>query len=329
MEIDQSVYDESQQHLRDLESEIKRLEKELQKTREKAINSEKIKSTFLTNMSHSVRTPMNAIIGFSELIGMEGVSPSKKQEFTKIINEKGHQLLSLIDDIIEISKIESGKIELNYTQVNIDEFLNEIFSTTLQKKLKAGKEQVELILEKNSQEEFGMIQTDPGRLQQIINNIISFSISNTSKGFIRFGYNIKDAKTIEFFVEDTGIGLNKEDQKLIFDYFWEFEDITHQQIASSGPGLTVSKNLLEMLGGKITVNSLLDNGNHFIFTLPIEKPGRANRSASIIANAKVSELDKLDLIWKDKVILIVEDDLVNYQFVEALLEKTQVQLLHQ
>lgn len=328
METSQQVNEDNPGQIRYLESEVKRLEKELQKTREKAQNSEKLKSTFLANMSHAVRTPMNAIIGFSELIGMEGVSPSKKHEFIRIVNEKGHQLLSLIDDIIEISKIESGKLALSYTQVNIDEFLNEIFSTTLQKKIKAGKEQVDIILEKNSQEEFGVIQTDPGRLQQIINNILAFSLSNTSKGYIKFGYSIKDAKTIEFFITDTGIGLNKDDQKLLFDYFWEFEDVTHQRIAENGLGLTIAKYLLEMLGGKITLASELNKGNSFIFTLPVEKPGRVNKSNLISAGKNVSTLEKLEPIWKDKVILIVEDDIVNYQFVEALLEKTQVQLLH-
>ena len=328
MGIDQQINDENQEQARYFESEVKRLEKELQKAREKAQSTEKLKSTFLANMSHAVRTPMNAIIGFSELIGMEGVSTAKKQEFIKIVNEKGHQLLSLIDDIIEISKIETGKFELSYTQVNIDEFLNEIFSTILQKKIKAGKDQVELILEKNSQEEFGMIQTDPGRLQQIINNILAFSISNTSKGHIRFGYSIKDAKTIEFFIADTGIGLNKEDQKLMFDYFWEFEDITHQRIAENGLGLTIAKSLLDILGGKISLKSELNTGNEFVFTLPIEKPGKVNKSNLLSAGRKTSELEKLEPIWKDKVILVVEDDLVNYQFIEALLEKTQVQLLH-
>jgi CheY-like chemotaxis protein len=328
MSIDQLNKDDNQQQLRNLESEIKRLEKELLKTREKANNSEKIKSVFLTNMSHAVRTPMNAIIGFSELIGMEGISPKKKQEFTKIINEKGHQLLSLIDDIIEISKIEAGKIELNYTQIDIDEFFNEIFSTSLLKKIKAGKELLELVLEKNSQDEFGSIQTDPGRLQQIINNILTFCINNTSKGVIRFGYNIKDSKTIEFFVQDSGPGLSKEDQKLIFDYYLELEDITNQRIAGNGLGLTIAKNLLEILGGKITVNADLTKGNEFIFTLPIEKPGRTGRSNSSSANEKASALEKLEPVWKDKVILVVEDDSVNFQFIEALLEKTQVQLLH-
>jgi signal transduction histidine kinase len=123
-----------QQRIRDLESEIKRLERELHKTHEISEQSDKLKSAFLANMSHAIRTPMNAIIGFSELIGIEGVSSTKKQEFISIINEKGHQLLSLIDDLIEISKIESGKLELSSTQINIDEFMNEIYSSTFLKK---------------------------------------------------------------------------------------------------------------------------------------------------------------------------------------------------
>jgi Signal transduction histidine kinase len=328
MGIDQTINEENPGQGRNWEAEIKRLEKELQKAKEKALSSERLKSAFLANMSHAVRTPMNAIIGFSELVGIEGVSSAKKSEYVKIINEKGHQLLTLIDDIIEISKIESGKLDLNYTQVNIDEFLNEIFSIFLQRKIKVGKELVEIILEKNSLEEFGMIQTDSGRLQQIINNILSFSLSNTSKGYIKFGYNIKDAKIIEFFITDTGIGLNKDDQKLLFDYFWEFEDITHQRISENGLGLTIAKNLLEMLGGKITFTSELNKGNEFVFTLPIEKPGKVSKTSLLKEIKSTSRLEKLEPIWKDKVILVVEDDEVNYQFIEALLEKTQVQLLH-
>lgn len=328
MGIDQTFNEENSGQGRNWEAEIKRLEKELQKAKEKAQSSERLKSAFLANMSHAVRTPMNAIIGFSELIGIESISPTKKNEYVKIINEKGHQLLTLIDDIIEISKIESGRLDLNYTQVNIDEFLNEIFSTILLRKIKLGKEQVEIILEKNSQEDFGMVQTDPGRLQQIINNILAFSLLNTSKGLIKFGYNIKDSKIIEFFISDTGIGLNKEDQKLLFDYFWEFEDITHQRIAENGLGLTIAKNLVEMLGGKISLTSELNKGNEFVFTIPLEKPGKVSKTSLLKEIKSTSKLEKLEPIWKDKVILVVEDDDVNYQFIEALLEKTQVQLLH-
>lgn len=320
--------DEFQQRIRDLEIENKRLEKELQKTKEKAINSDKFKSAFLANMSHAVRTPMNAIIGFSELIGMEGIAPSKKIEYTRIINEKGHQLLSLIDDIIEISKVESGRLELSFKQVDIDEFLNEIFSATLQKKISAGKDLVELILEKRAQEGVGIVLTDPGRLQQIFNNILEFSLRNTSKGTIRYGYALKDLKTIEFYVQDSGIGLYKDDLKIIFDYFWQFEDITHQRLAGIGLGLTISKSLIELLGGKVYITSEVNKGTAFYFTIPLERGTKASKSVSHVNTQYIAETIKLEPNWKDKVILVVEDDPVNYQFIEALLEKSQIQILH-
>ncbi len=295
------------------DTEIKRLEKELQKTKERAQSSDRLKSAFLANMSHSVRTPMNAIIGFSELIAMETISPKRKQEYIKIINEKGHQLLSFIDDIIEISKIESGKLTINYSDINLDEFLNDIYSQTLQKKIKAGKDQVDLVLRKSPQELLGTVQTDPGRLQEVFNNLLSFAFQNTQKGLVEFGYNQIDPKTLEFFIKDTSIGLNKEDQKLIFDYFWQSEDVTHQRLSG-----------VELLNGKITLTSELNEGTQFTFTLPIEKPGKAKDHAK--QQAQQAPLIA-EPVWKDKVLLIVEDDEVNYQFIEALLEKTQVQII--
>jgi CheY-like chemotaxis protein/nitrogen-specific signal transduction histidine kinase len=319
--------DDPKQVIQELELEIKRLEKDLNKTREIASRSDKLKSAFLANMSHAIRTPMNAIIGFSELIGIESIKPDTKQSYIRIINEKGHQLLSLIDDLIEISKIESDELELNYTQINLDEFMNEVYSSIFRKKQKDGKDQVELIVEKHTQEEFGQIQSDPGRIQQILNNLLAFSIRNTNKGTIKFGYTIKDPKTIEFYVIDTGLGLNKEDQKIAFDYFWQFEDITHQHLADNGLALTIAKNLVELLGGKIWLNSELNQGNEFYFTLPIEKPGKASE-IKLPEVIPAGEISKLEPNWKDKVILTVEDDAINYQFIEALLEKSQVQLLH-
>jgi signal transduction histidine kinase len=310
------------------ELDVKKLEKELQKSKEKIQSSEKLKSAFLANMSHAVRTPMNAIIGFSELIAMENISPKRKDEYTKIINEKGHQLLTLIDDIIEISKIEAGRLEINYSPVDLDEFLNEIFSITFQKKIKAGRDQVELILQKNPTTEPIYIQTDSGRLQQIFNNILGFCMQNTLKGSIEFGYYLKDAKSLEFYIKDTGQGLNKEDQKLIFDYFWQFEDISHQRLSGIGLGITIAKKILELLGGKISLTSEINSGTTFNFTLPIEIPNKLKSEYRISSNDSLTGEENTDVIWKDKVILVVEDDDVNYQFIEALLEKTQAQLIH-
>jgi signal transduction histidine kinase/CheY-like chemotaxis protein len=305
------------------DTDIKKLEKELQKTKEKAQSSDRLKSAFLANMSHSVRTPMNAIIGFSELIAMETISPKRKEEYVKIINEKGHQLLAFIDDIIEISKIESGKLNINYSDINLDEFLNEIYSLTLQKKIKSGKDQVDLILRKNPEELAGTIQTDPGRLQEVFNNLLAFALQNTQKGYIEFGYSQLDPKTIEFFIQDTGIGLNKEDQKIIFDYFWQSEDVTHQRLSGIGLSITITKKIIELLNGKISLTSELNEGTAFTFTIPIEKPGKAKDHKQ---NAQQTALTT-EPVWKDKVLLIVEDDDINYQFIDALLEKTQVQII--
>jgi signal transduction histidine kinase/CheY-like chemotaxis protein len=344
---DQFSYEELSKKIKELESEIsqkdeiineiksrseeldfKRLEKELQKTKEKALSSEKFKSAFLANMSHAVRTPMNAIIGFSELIAMESISPKRKEEYIRIINEKGHQLLTLIDDIIEISKIEAGRFEINYTPVNLDEFLNEIFSITFQRKIKAGKDAVDLILQKNPTGEPLLIQTDPGRLQQIFYNILGFNIYNTLKGEIEFGYTLKDTRTIEFYIKDTGMGLNKDDQKLIFNYFWQFEDISHQRLSGIGLGLTIAKKIIELLGGKVSLISELNKGTYFSFTLPIEKPSKLKVEEKHNSNKITLDDTNMEPNWKDKVILVVEDDEINYQFIEALVEKTQAQLLH-
>ncbi|NJK97732.1 MAG: PAS domain S-box protein, partial [Bacteroidales bacterium] len=185
--------DEALVFLRDL-SVIKKLEKELTKSRVKLQKSEQFKSVFLANMSHEIRTPMNAIIGFSELINMEGISADKRKDYSKIINQRGQQLLTLIDDIIETTKIESGRITLDYTWIELDEFMNDLFSMVLQKKIKEGKDSIELILEKQEAQNSNQIYTDPGRLHQIFTNLLFYVLKNTSKGNVVFGYSKPDDK---------------------------------------------------------------------------------------------------------------------------------------
>lgn len=146
--------------LRDL-GIVKKLEKELTKSRVKLQKSEQFKSIFLANMSHEIRTPMNAIIGFSELINIEGISPEKRKDYSRIINQKGQQLLTLIDDIIETTKIEAGRVTLDYNWIELDEFMNDIFSTVLQKKIKEGRDNIELILQKQENDDHLQFYTDP------------------------------------------------------------------------------------------------------------------------------------------------------------------------
>lgn len=313
--------------LRDL-SVIKKLEKELTKSRVKLQKSEQFKSVFLANMSHEIRTPMNAIIGFSELINMEGISIEKRKDYSKIINQRGQQLLTLIDDIIETTKIESGRISLDYTWIDLDEFMNDLFSMVLQKKIKEGKDSIELILEKQESGANYQIYTDTGRLHQIFTNLLFYVLKNTSKGNVVFGYNRIDNKEIEFYIQNSGTFLNPEEQKLLFEHFWKIEDTTHLKIKGAGLTLTISKSLIELFGGKINVQSDSQTGTSFFFRLPIVIPNEQKNEITENHFPEEQLINNLDPNWKSKVILVVEDDLINYQFIEALLEKTQAQLLH-
>jgi PAS domain S-box-containing protein len=313
--------------LRDL-SIMKKLEKELTKSRVKLQKSEQFKSVFLANMSHEIRTPMNAIIGFSELINMEGISAEKRKDYSKIINQRGQQLLTLIDDIIETTKIEAGRITLDYSWIELDEFLNDLYSTLFQQKIKEGKDSLEIILRKQENSNGFQMYTDSGRLHQIFLNLLQYIIKNTTKGYISFGYNKIDDKEIEFYIQNSSTFYNIEEQKLLFEHFWKIEDTTHLKIKGAGLGLTIAKSLVELFGGKINVQSDSQKGTSFNFRLPLLTPN--DHKNRIIDNSYHEEQQTsiLDPNWKNKVVLVVEDDLVNYQFIEALLEKTQVQLLH-
>jgi PAS domain S-box-containing protein len=307
-------------------SDQKKTERELIKAKEKAEDSDRLKSAFLANMSHEIRTPMNAIIGFSELLNMEHITEEKKREYRIIINKKGNLLLTLIDDIIEISKFEAGQLNISKKLIDLDEIMNELYSSYLTKKLKEQRDNVELVLRRPGDDEAHMVVTDSGRLQQVVSNLLNNAFQYTMKGKIEFGYAVKDNKTIEFFVHDTGIGLTKDDQKLIFDRFWQVEETTIPKGRGYGLGLTISKSIVDLLGGKIWVESELEKGSSFYFTIPFEKDNRQARELSI---NPVESKDKisLDPNWKDKVVLVVEDDEINFSFIEAVLEKSQIQVL--
>ena len=313
--------------LRDLSIQ-KKLEKELTKSRVKLQKSEQFKSVFLANMSHEIRTPMNAIIGFSELINIEGISADKRKDYSRIINQRGQQLLTLIDDIIETTKIESGRVTLNYTWIELDEFMNDLYSMIFQQKIKEGKDNIEVILQKQESASGFRMFTDPGRLHQVFSNLLLYFLKNINKGNIAFGYNVQDNKELEFYIHNSSSFFNAEEQKLLFEHFWQIEETTHLKIKGAGLGLTIAKSLVEILGGKINVLSDSLQGTTFVFRLPIIIPDEEEINIVESIFHEEQQIGNLEPNWKNNVILIVEDDLINFQFIEALLEKTQVQLLH-
>jgi signal transduction histidine kinase len=297
----------------------RKFQEDLAKAKDKAEESDLLKTMFLSNLSHEFRNPMNAIIGFSEMINSGNIDTEKRKEYARIITRKGNYILSLIDDIAELAKFETGAVSVNRKNCDINRVAGELFLEFKEIKKEIEKDQIELRLNVPTPltEE---IYTDPGRLQQVLSNLLRNAFQFTEKGTVEFGYELKDAKTIQFYVKDTGIGVRKEDQKLVFNRFRQVEETSLRRIGRSGLGLTLSRHIINLMGGKIWFESVPSEGSTFYFTLPITTQPEEQPEQSVE--------HKISYNWKDKVILIVEDDEVNAQFLEAVLDQTQVQTLY-
>jgi PAS domain S-box-containing protein len=232
--------------------------------KDKAEESDKLKSAFLANMSHEIRTPMNAIMGFSEFLLEPGISQKNTDRYVQIIKASSQQLLTIISDIMDISKIEAGQFSVNIELVNIDQLMSELFVTY--KKLVDFKN-IHLIYSSDNSNEPIQVNTDGGRIRQIICNLLNNAIKFTKEGEIQFGYRLLE-NFLEFYVTDSGIGIAPENMALIFTRFRQVEASNEQLNEGNGLGLTISKALVEKLGGSISVTSEPGAGSNFTFTIP-------------------------------------------------------------
>lgn len=247
-------------------SKLKESEFELIKAKERAEESDRLKSSFLANMSHEIRTPLNSIIGFSELLGDSEFTQDQKDGFILHIISSGNNLLHIISDILDISKMESGEISIRKSKINVKDFLDEIRSLHIFNVEKKGiLMEIESNCLKINPDVF--VFADKERLKQICNNLISNAIKFTSEGYIQIGYRLID-NMIEFQVKDTGIGISPEYHDKIFDRFRQVEASTTRKFGGNGLGLAISKNLVELMGGKIWVDSEQGKGSTFYFTIP-------------------------------------------------------------
>ncbi|HET6558989.1 MAG TPA: PAS domain S-box protein, partial [Prolixibacteraceae bacterium] len=247
-------------------TERKMAEKELIMSKEKAEESDRLKSAFLANMSHEVRTPLNSIIGFSQLLSDPFFEEEQKIEFIHHIVLNGNNLLTIISDIMDISKIESGQIPIRINKIHCHEFITQIKDQYL---MQARDKNLELCLTPTEIQEEAVVLADSDRLMQVFNNLIGNALKFTPKGRIEIGYQPYGSIT-EFYVKDTGIGIAEEFQVKIFDSFRQVEDANTRTYGGNGLGLTISKKLVELMGGKIWVESELGKGSTFYFTLPGE-----------------------------------------------------------
>jgi signal transduction histidine kinase/CheY-like chemotaxis protein len=286
----------------------------------KAQTSDQLKSSFLANMSHEIRTPMNSIIGFSNLLASEEVPEDQKKEFVHYIQTSGEILLNLVDDIIDIAKIEAGELKITKKECNLTALLLELHQTFNEIKIRLNKPSLKLIVSPEKENENLIFKTDPFRLRQILSNLIGNAIKFTDEGCVEFGYKVASQKKIEFYVKDTGIGLTREEMDMIFERFKRSHHSEERNIKGTGLGLTIAKNLVELLGGELWVESSPGNGTTFYFTIPYLKITKS-------IPPEVKELSDSDYNWEGKTILIVEDDLHGMSYLVELLKKTRVSIL--
>lgn len=243
----------------------KTIEKELLKAKEKAEESDQLKSSFLANMSHEIRTPLNGIMGFAELLQNEDNLPENRNFYLDLILKSGQQLLGVINDVLEISKIETGQLTLYQTEVNLKELLKSLLTIF---EIRAKEKNIHLKTSTPLNYKPFILKTDLQKLTQVFYNLLGNAVKFTRvNGSIRFGFK-EENKTFCFFVQDTGIGIDAKDHHLIFDRFRQADSDQRADKSGSGLGLSISKSLVELMGGRIWVESEPEKGSTFFFTHP-------------------------------------------------------------
>ncbi|MCU4176049.1 two-component regulator propeller domain-containing protein [Carboxylicivirga sp. N1Y90] len=261
-------YEALEQHRTNLEGIVSIRTQELEIAKNKAEESDRLKSAFLANMSHEIRTPMNAIIGFSTLLKQSELSDDEKDNFIDQIQTNGDSLLHLIDDIIDIAKIEAGQLQLIPKAIELHSLLNELESNFNQETVRLNKANLKLLLSLPQQEPKHFV-SDPYRIKQVLSNLLSNAIKYTNEGSIEFGYTYESNSMLLFYVKDTGIGIASNYLQTIFDRFNKAANPEDRLYSGTGLGLSISKQIVTNLGGEMKVESKLEKGSRFSFTLPL------------------------------------------------------------
>jgi len=301
-------------------TELKKTELELLKAKEKAERSDKLKSAFLANMSHEARTPLNSILGFADLLCENDTDWNDKKFYAKIIRESSKQLVRLISDIIDISKIDANIMVINKKPVHINYIMEHVFEIF---RKQTENKSIDLRMELGLKSPADYIVTDEIRVRQILINLVGNAVKFTDEGYIYFGYSLsQDKKFLEFYVEDTGPGIAKNKQKIIFGRFRQADSSISKRYGGTGLGLSISKELCRLLGGKIWLRSTPGHGSTFYFKIPYELSDAQVEDNEVSYNIKTS-IDKI----AGKKILVIDDSSSVHILIEGLLKKEDVKIL--
>jgi PAS domain S-box-containing protein len=304
-------------------TERKRIQTELIKAKDKAEESDKLKSAFLANMSHELRTPLNAIIGFSGLINEWGPGDNTIP-YSQIIMKSGQHLLTLVEDIFDITMIESGQTKIKYEKTEIISLLQEVRDIISGERITEEKTSVKLNLKPDLTRNQKYLVTDPVKLKQVLMNLLRNALKFTEQGFIEFGFDEiteNDIRSLRFYVKDTGIGIDKTYHEVIFNIFRQIDDTNTRKVGGMGIGLSIAKKTVEMLGGRIWVESEPEKGSTFYFTIP-ETDNRNDKTKISEKNAPIMEKK-----YNGKTILIAEDEQSNFDFLKILFNRMDIRVL--
>ena len=307
----------------DISKRVK-VEKELITAKEKAEESDRLKSAFLSNMSHEIRTPMNAILGFSNLLRKKDLSDMAKEEYLTIIDEKGKQLLSIINDIIDFSKAEAGEVKIKEMVVSLDKIMQELYYTFSSVKRKRNKENVELRYKFEIGTKDVFVKTDPVRFKQILTNLLDNALKFTDKGFVEFGFRVlkKDSKVIaECFVNDSGIGISEKNLEVIFTRFRKIEDINNKFYDGTGLGLAISQKLANLMNTEIQLKSKKGSGSRFFFEVPVAESNTFN------AEGGKKIVAEFNPDWNKKKILIADDEITSILLLKEYLQPVGIEVI--
>jgi signal transduction histidine kinase/ActR/RegA family two-component response regulator len=300
---------------------LRRDHEDLTLAKRKAEESDHLKTAFLSNMSHEIRTPMNAILGFSNLLSHPDISMTEKEEFINLIRINGKNLLTLVEDIIDISKIDSGQLQIKNAPCKLHELMLQVYESFQDDIKRRGLFNLKLYLKEGVSDENIRILTDEHRLKQILVNLVGNAVKFTERGFVEFGYTQEDDQFLRFYVKDTGIGLPQGKENEIFERFSKFNSDKERLYGGTGIGLSIAKHLVTLMGGEIWVESEPLVGTTFYFTLPY------HRLAVPVGSMEDKKEPVRDFNWEGKTFLVAEDEEDNFRYIEVALALSNASLI--
>lgn len=310
-----NAYQELKNFNNKLDKKIETRTKELKIAKEKAEESDHLKSAFLANMSHEIRTPLNSILGFSEFLKSDNLEKEKRNTYLEMIQSGGEKLLTIISDIVDISKIDSKLLQLHLDNYNLNHCILKLYQ---QFSIDSRASNIELKMHTQLPDDASCIQTDETRLNQVISNLIENALKFTYRGEIEFGYT-KEEQNLLFFVKDTGVGISPIHHQTIFERFRQSDSEDTAKIQGTGLGLSIAKGLVELFGGKIWVDSIPGKGAHFYFQIPyVPALDCCKTSDEILNTPDISE---------EITVLVAEDEQSNYIYIHDLLKKYQYKVI--